>query len=128
MQPQTNKSSESLQVMAMHELLRKMKKAQETVIRDLKAKIDELEAEVSVYRSELAEYEQMAASYGIDAKTMCTLAKSQIKTCADNIRLREQMEETQSFIRFIAACTSTDPFAMEIIRHCRELAEVSGEL
>lgn len=106
MQPQTNKSSESLQVMAMHELLRKMKKAQETVIRDLKAKIDELEAEVSVYRSELAEYEQMAASYGIDAKTMCTLAKSQIKTCADNIRLREENDTYRSLFKCIGAIFS----------------------
>lgn len=112
---------DSLRVMAMYDMIRKIKENQETKIRELMAKVDALE-------SELSEYRQMAESYGIDAKTMCTLAKSQIKTCADSIRLREQMEETQSFIRFIAACTSTDPFAMEIIRHCRELAEVSGEL
>ena len=97
-------------------------------VRQLRAEKDDLERELTQIRKEYSEYQEMAESYGIDAKTMCTLAKSQIKTCADSIRLREQMEETQSFIRFIAACTSTDPFAMEIIRHCRELAEVSGEL
>ena len=118
MQPQTNKSSESLQVMAMHEMLRKMKKAQETVIRDLKAKIDELEAEVSVYRSELAEYEQMAASYGIDAKTMCTLAKSQIKTCAENIRLREENELYRHIFRCVGA----------IFSHQRDFEKFSSQL
>lgn len=48
-----------------------------------------LDAEVQIYRS-------AARLYGIDAKTMLTLAKSQIKTCADNIRLVEKMQSVLS--------------------------------
>ena len=116
---------DSLRVMAMYDMMRKIKENQETKIRELMAKVDALE-------SELSEYRQMAASYGIDAKTMCALAKSQIKTCADNIRLREELEERRGFardvVKFIATCSSPDPFMMKIIDHCRELAEVDGEL
>lgn len=48
-----------------------------------------LDAEVQVYRN-------AARLYGIDARTMLTLAKSQIKTCADNIRLMEKMQSVLS--------------------------------
>lgn len=53
---------------------------------DLQDKCKALEAEVQIYRD-------AASLYGIDALTMLTLAKSQIKTCADNIRLMEKMQE-----------------------------------
>ena len=46
----------------------------------LQEKCAELEKEVQIYRN-------AANLYGIDAMTMLTLAKSQIKTCADNIRM-----------------------------------------
>lgn len=52
----------------------------------LQKRCKELEDEVQVYRD-------AARLYGIDAKTMLELAKSQIKTCADNIRLVEKMQE-----------------------------------
>lgn len=42
-------------------------------------------------QAELAKYDEVAAEYGIDGKTMLTLAKSQIKTARDNIKLREQL-------------------------------------
>jgi|GEM_PF-3381199 len=48
--------------------------------------IEALEAECKVY-SDASEL------YGIDAMTMLALARSQIKTCADNIRMSEKMEE-----------------------------------
>lgn len=53
---------------------------------DLQEKCEALEAEVQIYRN-------AASLYGIDAITMLTLAKSQIKTCADNIRLMEKVQE-----------------------------------
>ncbi len=55
-------------------------------VKDLKARCEQLEAEVQIYHA-------AAALYGIDPMTMLTLAKSQIKTCADNIRLMEKMED-----------------------------------
>ena len=90
----------------------------EIEIRDSKAKIEVLEAELDVYRSELFEYEQMASSYGIDAKTMCTLAKSQIKTCAENIRLREENELYRHIFRCIGA----------IFSHQRDFEKLSTQL
>lgn len=48
--------------------------------------IDQLEAECKTYMD-------AAELYGIDAMTMLSLARSQIKTSASNIRLSEQMEE-----------------------------------
>lgn len=62
-----------------------MSKGDETV-EQLQKRCKELEDEVQVYRD-------AARLYGIDAKTMLELAKSQIKTCADNIRLVEKMQE-----------------------------------
>lgn len=52
----------------------------------LQEKCAELEKEVQIYRN-------AANLYGIDAMTMLTLAKSQIKTCADNIRMMEKIQE-----------------------------------
>ena len=42
-------------------------------------------------QARLVEYDALAAEYGIDGKTMLTLAKSQIKTAQDNIKLQEQL-------------------------------------
>lgn len=58
-------------------------------IQQLQEERTALDAEVQMYRS-------AARLYGIDAKTMLTLAKSQIKTCADNIRLMEKMQSVLS--------------------------------
>lgn len=55
----------------------------------LREKCAELEAEVQTYRA-------AAALYGIDPMTMLTLAKSQIKTSANNIRIVEKMQEVLS--------------------------------
>ncbi len=46
---------------------------------------------VESLQARLAEYDEIAAEYGIDGKTMLALAKSQIKTAQDNIKLREQL-------------------------------------
>ena len=50
---------------------------------------------VSELEKQLAKYDEIAAEYGIDGKTMLTLAKSQIKTAKENIVLREALEESQ---------------------------------
>lgn len=54
-------------------------------VKDLKEKCEQLAAEVQTYHD-------AADLYGIDPMTMLTLAKSQIETCADNIRLIQKME------------------------------------
>ena len=50
---------------------------------------------VSELEKQLAKYDEIAAEYGIDGKTMLTLAESQIKTAQDNIKLREQLAASQ---------------------------------
>ena len=50
---------------------------------------------VSELEKQLAKYDEIAAEYGIDGKTMLTLAKSQIETAKENIVLREALEESQ---------------------------------
>lgn len=63
-------------------------------ILNLGAKNTALEAEVKTYRD-------AARLYGIDPATMLTLAKSQVKTCADNIRLIEKMQEVFELFRYV---------------------------
>ena len=50
---------------------------------------------VSELEKQLAKYDEIAAEYGIDGKTMLTLAKSQIKTAQDNVALLEQLTASQ---------------------------------
>ena len=38
-------------------------------------------------QAQLAKYDEIAAEYGIDGKTMLTLAKSQIETALDNAKI-----------------------------------------
>ena len=47
---------------------------------------------VSELEKQLAEYDKIAAEYGIDGKTMLTLAKSQIETAKENIVLQEHLK------------------------------------
>ena len=47
---------------------------------------------VSELEKQLAKYDEIAAEYGIDGKTMLTLAKSQIETAKENIVLREHLK------------------------------------
>jgi len=44
-------------------------------------------------QSQLAEYREAAEEYGIDAKTMLELAKSQIKTAKQNAELQDELSE-----------------------------------
>jgi len=46
-------------------------------------------------QAQLFEYDAFAAEYGIDGKTMLTLAKSQIRTAQDNVKLQEQLADSQ---------------------------------
>lgn len=58
--------------------------------------IQQLREERAVLDAEVQLYRDAARLYGIDAKTMLALAKSQIKTCADNIRIVEKMRSVLS--------------------------------
>ena len=61
-----------------------------------KATVDRFAADlIESLQAQLAEYDEIAAEYGIDGKTMLTLAKSQIRTAQDNIKLREQLAASQ---------------------------------
>ena len=46
---------------------------------------------VESLQAQLAKYDKVAAEYGIDGKTMLTLAKSQTRTARDNVELQEQL-------------------------------------
>jgi uncharacterized paraquat-inducible protein A len=46
-------------------------------------------------QAQLAKYDEVAAEYGIDGQTVLTLAKSQIATAADNVKLMEQLTASQ---------------------------------
>lgn len=60
-----------------------------------KAKVTALSAlhRIGELEKEVQEYRNAAKMYGVDAHTMVTLAKSQIVTCADNIRMMERIGE-----------------------------------
>jgi len=62
---------------------------------DIEADLMIANAEIKRLQAQLAKYDEVAAEYGIDGKTMLTLAKSQIKTAQDNVELMEQLEESQ---------------------------------
>ena len=47
---------------------------------------------VSELEKQLAKYDEIAAEYGIDGKTMLALAKSQIEIAKENIVLREHLK------------------------------------
>lgn len=65
--------------------------------------VQNLEEERRELKSEVEVYRNAARLYGIDARTMLTLAKSQIKTCADNIRITEKMQEFLSVFDVVPA-------------------------
>jgi nucleoid-associated protein YgaU len=69
----------------LKELTRRLNESEATILR-MNQELDTLFKEVQTYRN-------AARLYGIDPATMLTLAKSQVKTCADNIRLIEKMQE-----------------------------------
>ena len=50
---------------------------------------------IEALQSELQPFIDAAAEYGIDAKTMLTLAKSQIKTAEENISLRAERDQAR---------------------------------
>lgn len=68
---------------------------------DEKEYVESLEREVAVYRN-------AARLYGIDAETMLTLARSQIKTCADNIRIFEKLQEILRLFRYVPKSLTED--------------------
>lgn len=65
-------------------------------IQQLQKDMSVLIATAQPYMDEAQSYRNAARLYGIDADTMLTLAKSQIKTCADNIRIVEKMQSVLS--------------------------------
>lgn len=82
----------------------------ENQLAELQEKCAELEKEVQIYRS-------AANLYGIDAMTMLTLAKSQIKTCADNIRLVEKIQEIFEFFNQIPTNLTDDDLDEAFFRY-----------
>lgn len=82
-------------------------------VENLKEKYNQLTIEVQTYRA-------AAALYGIDPMTMLTLAKSQIKTCADNIRLVEKMENVLDMFKWVPSELTTDEV-------CRVITHYDGD-
>lgn len=85
----------------------------EESVKELKEKCERLSAEVQVYHS-------AAALYGVDPMTMLTLAKSQIKTCADNIRLMEKMENVLNMFKYVPKDLTSDEV-------CRAISHYDGD-
>lgn len=77
----------------LKEMTHSLDACNETIL-NMGVKIAALESEVQTYRN-------AARLYGIDPATMLTLAKSQVKTCADNIRLIEKMQEVFELFRYV---------------------------
>ena len=63
---------------------------------DLETDLMIARAEIEQLQAQLAKYDEIAAEYGIDGKTMLTLAKSQIKTAQDNIKLQAQLSKEEA--------------------------------
>lgn len=77
----------------LKELTRRLNESEATILR-MNQELDTLFKEVQTYRN-------AARLYGIDPVTMLTLAKSQVKTCADNIRLIEKMQEVFELFQYV---------------------------
>lgn len=77
----------------LKELTRRLNESEATILR-MNQELDPLFKEVQTYRN-------AARLYGIDLATMLTLAKSQVKTCADNIRLIEKMQEVFELFQYV---------------------------
>lgn len=77
----------------LKELTRRLNESEATILR-MNQELDTLFKEVQTYRN-------AARLYGIDLATMLTLAKSQVKTCADNIRLIEKMQEVFELFQYV---------------------------
>lgn len=77
----------------LKELTRRLNESEATILR-MNQELDTLFKEVQTYRN-------AARLYGIDPATMLTLAKSQVKTRADNIRLIEKMQEVFELFQYV---------------------------
>lgn len=75
------------------ELLRRLDE-QDALIRQLNIQCASLLDEVHGYR-------KAARLYGVDPRTMMELAKSKIKTSADNVRIIEKMQEVFELFKYI---------------------------
>lgn len=82
--------------------------------------IQQLREERAALDTEVQLYRDVARLYGVDAKTMRTLAKSQIKACADNIRLVEKMENLLDVFKWVPSELTTDEV-------CRAIAHYDGD-
>ena len=78
----------------LKELTRRLNESEATILR-MNQELDTLFKEVQTYRN-------AARLYGIDPATMLTLAKSQVKICADNIRLIEKMQEVFELFQYVS--------------------------
>ncbi len=83
---------------------------QEKTIMRLRNEKGMAEAEVQIYRN-------AARLYGIDAETMLTLAKSQIKTSADNIRIVEKMQDDLSLFDGVPAELTEKDVSRAIVQY-----------
>ena len=69
----------------LKELTRRLNESEATILR--------MNQERAALFEEVQAYRNAARLYGIDPATMLTLAKSQVKTCADNIRCNDRFPD-----------------------------------
>lgn len=77
----------------LKELTRRLNESEATILR--------MNQERAALFEEVQAYRNAARLYGIDPATMLTLAKNQVKTCADNIRLIEKMQEVFELFQYV---------------------------
>lgn len=77
------------------EVVKKLRRAERYCLNEYSKMAGQAAALIESLTAQLAEYDEIAAEYGIDGKTMLTLAKSQLKTAQDNIKLQEQLAASQ---------------------------------
>lgn len=85
---------------------------------------ESLDRYLSELENECKTYRDAAALYGVDAMTMLALAKSQIKTVADNIRMREVLDQYEIVFRYLKRLFSYEDRDSFI----DELSEILGAL
>lgn len=79
--------------------------------------IQQLNSQCAALLDEVCGYRQAARLYGIDPRTMLTLAKSQIKTSADNIRLVEKIQEVFDLFKYVPEDLTEEDLTSALVQY-----------
>lgn len=71
----------------------------------------------NILKAENQEYKSAARLYGVDARTMLELAKSKIKSSADNVRMMEKTQEILRIFDYVPKGLSDEDMVNAIIQY-----------